>query len=210
MIEPKASAKDKSVAVGGDVNAPVVNASADHGSFLIVNVDQQIARELPSHLGSVIAHFSRQSLSEYGRGGRRPLPAEVKDKVKYNDLPETYRALSDYCQHSLLLEKAYQGAEQQNADAHYLVRRWAGTVYDSQLEAACKQNSITTSQRLAFVRANATSLVDSVIERLLGDYKSSQCVKVEQETAHLAISLIVAEAVIECEVLERPPNAPTT
>jgi hypothetical protein len=209
MTESKTSAKDKSVAVGGDVNAPVINASVDHGLLLIMNADQQTARELPSYLGSVIAHFSRQSLSEYGRGGRRPLPAEVKDKVKYNDLPETHRALSDYCSHSLVLERAYQGAGQQNADAHYLVRRWAGTVYDSQLEAACKQNSITTSQRLAFVRNNAASLVDSVIDRMLGDYKSSQCVKVEQERAYLAISLIVAEAVIQCEVLERPPDAPT-
>jgi hypothetical protein len=209
MIGPKVSAKDKSVAVGGNVNAPVVNASADHGSVLIVNVEQQTARELPSHLGSVIAHFSRQSLAEYGRGDRRPLPAEVKDKVKYNDLPETHRALADYCQHSLVLERAYQGVEQQNADARYLVRRWAGTAYESQLGAACTQNSITATKRLAFVRANAASLVDSVVLRLMEDYKSSKSANVERETAHLAISLIVADAVIECEVLERPPYAPT-
>jgi hypothetical protein len=210
MIGPKTSAKDKSLAVGGNVNAPVVNASADHGSFLIVNVEQETARELPSHLGSVIAQFAQQSLAEYGRGARRELPAEVKDKVIYNDLPETHRALADYCRHSLVLERAYQGAEQQNADARYLVRRWAGTAYESQLSAACKQDSIPAPQRLAYVKANAASLVDSVVERLLGDYKSSKCTKVEQETAHLAISLIVADAVIECEVLERPPDAPTT
>jgi hypothetical protein len=41
------------------------------------------------------------------------------------------------------------------------------------------------------------------------DYKSSKSANVERETAHLAISLIVADAVIECEVLERPPYAPT-
>jgi hypothetical protein len=63
---------------------------------------------------------------------------------------------------------------------------------------------------MTYVKANAATLVDLVVQRLLGDYKFSEGAKVQLETAHLAISLIVADAVIECEVLERPPDAPSS
>jgi hypothetical protein len=39
---------------------------------------------------------------------------------------------------------------------------------------------------------------------MMEDYKRSTNVKVEEEHAHLAVSLIVADAIIECEVLEKP------
>ena len=60
------------------------------------------------------------------------------------------------------------------------------------------------TEKGVFARAHAAMLVDAVTEQLLQDYASSKAIKVEQETAHLAVSLIVADAVIECEVLERP------
>jgi hypothetical protein len=127
--------------------------------------------------------------------------------VKYNDLPEDHRVLKDYYRYGSVLESAYHGVEQQNADARFLVRRWAGVTYDTQLAAALKGASKPSSEKLAFVRNNAAVLVDAVIEQLLKEYASSEVIKVEQETAHLAISLIVADAVVECEVLERSPNA---
>src|SRR5450759_3723135 len=97
MIGPKVSSTDGSTAVGGDINAPVVNVNASDGSVVNVKVEQRIARELPSFLGAVIVLFSQQSLSEYGLGTRRPLPAEVVEKVKHNNLPQEHRVLTDYC-----------------------------------------------------------------------------------------------------------------
>jgi hypothetical protein len=204
MIGPKVSSTDGSTAVGGDINAPVVNVNASDGSVVNVKVEQRIARELPSFLGAVIVLFSQQSLSEYGLGTRRPLPAEVVEKVKHNNLPQEHRVLTDYCRHGLVLERAYLGVEQQNADARYLVRRKAAVAYESQLAAACELASIPMTEKGVFARAHAAMLVDAVTEQLLQEYASSKAIKVEQETAHLAVSLIVADAVIECEVLERP------
>lgn len=207
MTEPKATSTDGSTAVGGDNSAPIVNVNASDASIVSVQIEHRVALELPSFLGAVIVLFSRQSLSEYGRGERRPLPAEVVEKVNYNNLPPDHRVLKDYYLHGQVLEGAYHGVEQQNADARYLVRRRAGITYDSQLASALERASKPPSERIAFVRDNAAILVDAVIERLLKEYASSEAIKVEQEIAHLAISLIVADAVVECEVLERPTNA---
>ena len=41
------------------------------------------------------------------------------------------------------------------------------------------------------------------------DYACSQAIMVEQEVAHLAVSLIVADAVVRCDVLERPERVVT-
>jgi hypothetical protein len=202
MNDSKASADDGSSAVGRDVNAPVVNVKADRGSTVSVTVEQQTARELPSFLGAVIVVFSQQSLSEYARGPRRALPAEVIAKLEHNKLSQRHRAIQEYNQYVLVLEKAYLGVEQTNADARYLVRRKAGIAYQTEIKEACKDASI--QEMTEYVKANADGIVQRVVDRLLDDYKKSGDVKVPQETAHLAISLIVADAVVECEVLERP------
>ena len=115
----------------------------------------------------------------------------------------------DYLRHSLVLEQAYLGVEQTNADARYLVRRKAGTAYDAVVQSGFKPNASLKTQRIEYVRANADIIVNQVIARLLRITKRQCETKVEQETAHLAVSLVVADAVVECEVLEKPNNAPT-
>lgn len=125
MIDGEVSASKGSVSIGGDANAPIINAP--NALEVNLNIDQKITRELPSFLGKLIAVFSQQSLSEYAMGGRRPLSAEVSEKIDYNRLSTNHRAIVDYLRHTLVLEKAYLGVEQTNADARYLVRRRAGS-----------------------------------------------------------------------------------
>jgi hypothetical protein len=204
MIGPKVSAEDGSTAIGGNVHAPVVNVNAAVGSTVNVSLEQKIIQELPSFLGRVIVIFSRQSLAKYGRGRQRALSVEVSEKVAYNKLSDDHPVLIDYRRYSLVLEESYLGVEQQNADARYLVRRKAAIAYQLLVREGCKQNSIPSAHKIEYVKANADGIVENVITRLLEDYKASNDLKVEQETAHLAISLIVADAVVECEVLERP------
>jgi hypothetical protein len=204
MSGSRVSAEGGSTAVGGDVNAPLININADDSSTVNVTIEQQIVRELPSFLGAVIVVFSQQSVSEYGRGPRRELSAEVLVKLKYNNLPEGHHLIKDYNRHALVLEQAYLGVEQKNSDARYLVRRKAGIVYQSKIKQAFNGANATPAQVCEYVKANLDSMVEGVVSQLLGDYKKSADLKVEEEMAHLAISLVVADAVIECEVLERP------
>jgi hypothetical protein len=157
----------------------------------------------------VIAVFSKQSLSEYGLGPRMALPAEAIEKVEYNSLSKDHQALVDYYKHSLVLERAYLGAEQQNSDTRYLVRRKAAIAYKSEIQNGLGLQPTSPSHRLNYVRANADKIVAGVINQLVDDYKKSSGIKAEQETAHLAVSLVVVDSVVACEVLERPANALT-
>lgn len=205
MIGPKVSADGGSVSVGGSNTAPIVNAGA--GSQVIFNA-AELGSSLPSFLGKVIAFFSQQSLSEYGQGPRRDLPPEVTTKVEYNNLPPNHRVLIDYRRHAHILEKSYHGSEQRNDDARYLVRRRAAVAYNAELNAAIKESGQEMSAS-EFARQNAAMLVEAVIARLLKEYTASEKLAVESEIAHLAVCVVVADAVIECEVLERPPHAAT-
>ncbi|HXP41431.1 MAG TPA: hypothetical protein VN833_14295 [Candidatus Acidoferrales bacterium] len=199
MSDPKVSASDGSTAIGGDANAPIFNLRAD-----TINLSVQQQTELSSFLGHLIVSFAQQSLSEYGTGARRAIPPEVSVKVNYNNFPPTHRLIVDWSRHEYVLEQAYKGVEQQNADARYLVRRKAAFVYESLL------TSISPAARISYVRANASALVNEVVALLLESYKKSSNMKVEEERAHLAVSLVVADAIVECEVLERPEDAITT
>ncbi len=209
MKQGETSAKQGSLAIGGNATGPVVNVNAPEALTVSVAVEQQIENRLPSFLGKLILVFSEQSLSEYGKGPRRTLPPEVNEKISHNCFPPNHRVIRDFLRYSHLLERSYQGVEQRNADARYLVRRKAGVAYEAEVKLAGELDVIPPISELEYVRANASLIVANVIKRLFQDYKLSREAKVEDEIVDLAISLIVADAIVECEVLERPEDALT-
>lgn len=191
-----------SVAVAGDNLGSILNVNAQS----VTIVERQIARELPSYLSKVVARFS-EDLSEYNSGPKRSLPPEVDVKLAYNDFPPAHHIISDYSKYLNVLEATYRGVEQRNDDARRLVRRRAAVAYAEQLHKLCTAHSVKHLQAHDFARSHAVPLVIAVVAALLADFSVGSAAHVMQETAHLAVCLIVADAVIECEVLERPADA---
>jgi hypothetical protein len=149
-------------------------------------------------------------LADYAKGPRRKLPPEVSVKIHYNDFPPDHHVIRDFLRYSHVLENAYLGVEQRNADARYLVRRKAGIAYDQEVYLVMASAPVEpVISRINVIRSKAQIIVSNVIARLIKDYVSSSDLKVEDEIAHLAVSLIVADAIVECEVLERPEDATT-
>lgn len=200
-LEASVSASTGSVAVAGDNVGAILNVNARN-----VIIERQIARELPSYLSKVVARFS-EDLSEYNSGPNRSLPPEVSVKLTYNDFPPAHYIITDYSKYSNVLEATYRGVEQRNDDARRLVRRRAAVAYTDQLNKLCTAHSVKRAQAHDFARSHAVPLVTAVVDALLVDSSAGSTAHVMQETAHLAVCLIVADAVIECEVLERPVDA---
>ena len=209
MSEPEVSAKDKSIAIGGNAAGPVVNLVVEKGLILNLTKEQRIEQQLPSFLGKLILVFSQQSLSEYGKGARRKLSLEVSDKLKHNDFPPHHRVIRDFLRYAHVLETSYLGVEQRNSDARFLVRRKAGIAYETEIQMGMDAASQPDGSKLDYVRAHASVIIANVIGRLFEDYKSSCEIKVEKEIVDLAISLVVADAIVECEVLEKPSDVAT-
>ena len=202
LLEASAVASTGSVAVAGDNFGSIINVNAE----IVTIVERQVARELPSYLSKVVARFS-EDLSEYNHGPKRSLPPEVDVKLAYNDFPPTHLIISDYSKYLSVLEATYRGVEQRNDDARRLVRRRAAVAYTQQLHELCTAHGVKHAQAHDFARSHAVPLVMAVVAALLADFSGGSAGHVMQETAHLAICLIVADAVIECEVLERPADA---
>lgn len=207
MIGPKASASNGGTAVGGNNSGTITNITVGDGSTVDLCLEAEVARKLPSHLGALIAQLAFKGGLTASSTQTRPLPPEVADKLSHNQLPSRHPIIRDWTRHSLALERAYHGVEQQNADARYLVRQRAGAVYEEELLKAAKDSNIPEAELSEFARQNAITLVQAVTDRLLIDYRTSKTGLVEDEFARLAVSLVVADAVVECEVLEKPGHA---
>lgn len=202
LLEASVVASTGSVAVAGDNLGSILNVNAQS----VTIVERQIARELPSYLSKVVARFS-EDLSEYNSGPKRSLPPEVSVKLAYNDFPPAHHIITDYSKYSNILEATYRGVEQRNDDARRLVRRRAAVAYADQLNKLCTAHSVKHAQAHDFARSHAVPLVMAVVAALFADSSAGSAAHVMHETAHLAVCLIVADAVIECEVLERPVDA---
>lgn len=202
---PAVTANGGSVAVGGDNSGVIINATG--GTQINLFVEQQVNRELPSYLSKVVVSLSSDLVS-YGVEAKRELPPEVADKLRYNDFPPRHTIITDYAKHVSFLDAAYRGVEQNNGDARRMVRRRAASVYQEALLALCESEKVHHSKAQDLARQHAVKLVRTVISTLRNESEAtSLAAGVMRETADLAISLIVADAVIECEVLERPDDA---
>jgi hypothetical protein len=192
-----------SVAIGRDNSGVIITGGAQ---FNLI-VEQQVRRELPSYLSNVVMALS-DDLMGYGAEAKRELLPEVVDKLKYNDFPARHRIITDYTTHLNLLDATYRGVEQRNGDARRMVRRRAAKVYQEALLELCESQGVHHSQVHELARKHAVLLVRTVIATLMNESEAtSLAARVMEETADLAISLIVADAVVECEVLERPDDA---
>ena len=207
MIGPKASAKGGSTSVGGDNCGNITNINVGDGSLVSLRVEAEVERNLPSHLGALISLFAREGGLQASAAKNLKLAPEVTDKLRYNNLPDRHPIIQVWLRHSQALERAYLGVEQQNPDARYLVKLRAGTVYGEELLKGAKLAGILADGLVNFARQNAVNLVTAVSDRLFIEYTSALAEPVAAEVARLAVSLVVADAVIECEVLEKPDHA---
>ncbi|HEY1089591.1 MAG TPA: hypothetical protein VGE47_00725 [Burkholderiaceae bacterium] len=199
------SAAHSSVAIGRDNKGLLVNAAEN--ARVNVIIEHRVQQELPSHLSNVVVALSGD-LVGYGTEARRELLPEVADKLTYNDFPARHPIITDYTMHSGSLEAAYRGVEQRNGDARRMVRRRAASVYQEALLDLCESKDVHHSQAHGLARKYAVSLVRTVIDTLKKESVAASLASgVMRETADLAISLIVADAIVECEVLERPDDA---
>src|ERR1700738_4401475 len=101
------------------------------------------------------------------------MPPEVNAKLQYNAFDAGSRIMRDYRHYGNLIDRSYLGVEQENPDAHRLVKRVAGLAYELELDAACAPAEVAASGRCEFARKHSHNLVSAVIARLLQDYKSS-------------------------------------
>ena len=85
------------------------------------------------------------------------------DKIEYNRLSKGHRAIVSYLRYSLLIEQAYLGVEQTNADARRLVLYKAGVAYDEVVRSGLKSDPRPELQRIDYIRENADTIVDQVI-----------------------------------------------
>ncbi len=196
-------AKSGSVAIAGDNSGDIINIQAGLGSRVIV---QRLERRLPSYLGKIIAVFAEQELSEYAAGQVWELRPEIVQKLEFNGFSH-HRIITEYTKYFAVLERSYKGVEQRNGDARVLVHRKAGVAYSEILDDACKAGSVPSENRESFARMHSAALISEIVKRLMKEYAESQSVSIEEECAHLAVSLIVADAICDCVVLERPKNA---
>lgn len=200
-----------STSIAGDNTGTVTNVHIEPGSQVELNLaTQTTTSKLPSFLGKLIVYFAQQQINDYGATDARTLGPEIIEKFEFNNLPTDDDRVIEYTRYISILENSYKGIEQRNADVRFLVRRKAKHTYKMALSKFLEESNTPIADQSAFVRSNSSTLISNTVNTLLKDYKNSEEVNVEEELAHLAVSLIVIDATAACDLLERPNNAATS
>ena len=203
MILKRVTAEDNSVAVGGDNVGTIINAP---GATFQLQFTIATERSLSTYLGKIINVIADQQLSVYGHAYQRNVTAEVQDKLDFNYITLSDHLIRTYTKYFFILDKAYKGVEQSNNDVRVLVRFSAGSIYSRVLTSACDEAGILANQRIEYSRNHAHPLIEAVKKQMIEDVKNSHAAEIDPTWIDLAVSLLIADAVVECDVLEKNPN----
>lgn len=197
MIGGQSTADNGSVAVNGPNQGTIYNIQGLH----LPAEKQQL---MSKYLGVMVAQISLHQLSEYECGPGEELGPEVADKLQHNYLSNNDPIVRLYSKYYRLLMKAYAGAEQVAADTRFLIKNRAGSIYSDELAKLCAERSIPGSARREFARDHAYLIIERVKQRMIDEHLPSNEVDRDIAVVDMAASLLVADAIAVCAVLDKP------
>lgn len=165
-----------------------------------VTIIDESASARPSILGKLIEIIatSNQEAIDLDR-----IPAEIDQKIKFNDLSNNKWIIEEYIKSSLLIDESIETLNQTILNGSTKLKRQMKMFYNRALE----KYSISISPiDLEKLKLNSDHIVSEVISLTKRFVKNSTDLKQGyfEEDIDYGVSLITSYSIIECIVLENP------
>lgn len=160
----------------------------------------------PSVLGIVINGIVKLNVETIEVEDENLVPYEVQDKIRHNDLVNYKHLIEDYGVYQNSLDRVYKAIEEYLPTVRYKIKRLINTKYKmikNQLIAAHAQSA---GSEIEILRRNSDGIISSIIKYLTEELHKSSTLEegTYREDINTAIEIIVADAFVNCHILENP------
>lgn len=128
------------------------------------------------------------------------LPSGVAKKIQHNNLVRCRYIIETYKINTIDLENAYSTLEQERPGRKQKLLDIIHLCYKQQLGQLIVDDIID----IETIRKNADAILENIVETLRAKVLESSNLNADNEDVDLAVNLIVADAFIQCLVLENP------
>ncbi len=159
----------------------------------------------PSKIARVIAALSKKISNDIPDGYSAVSYYDIQDKIEYNNV-QIYRPIIDrYGYFGATVEAVCSKLDTDKPNSKLRVFEYIKHEYTVQKARVCAGTQ-SSEDSLEKIRENADSIIDAVSLRLFDIVKDSRDIEdVDAEDINLCLTILVAVAFIDCQILEKPP-----
>lgn len=128
------------------------------------------------------------------------LPAEIEAKIQHNNVCKSRYIIETYKLNTIDLTNVYDALEQEKPGRKEKLLFVIRDCYEKQLSAVAKGGDVA----IEAIQENSDVILDNILNDLRHKVLESSNLNAENEDVDIAIRLILADAFIECRVLENP------
>lgn len=131
------------------------------------------------------------------------LPAGVAEKIQHNSVAKCRYIIETYKSNTIDLENVYNTLEQERPGRKQKLLNRINFCYKQQLGQLVTGNNLD----IQVIRQNSDTILENIVGILREKILESSNLNADNEDVDLAVNLIVADAFIQCLVLENPEAA---
>jgi hypothetical protein len=151
-----------------------------------------------SAIAEVVNAISKIDLEDENNLGKIKEIPEIEAKIRHNNITKYLYLINDYGLYGKILEGIYETLEQEKPGKKGKLLRVISDFYKAE------KGILTQTNDLDIIRDNADLIIENIITKLDDKILKSSNLDAENEDVHSAIQIIVADAFIQCKILEDP------
>ena len=151
-----------------------------------------------SIIAEVVNAISKIDLGDKANLGKIKKLPEIDEKIGHNNITTYKYLINEYSFYGKILEGIYETLEEQNPGKK-------GTLLGRIFEFyKAEKRNLTQTDNIDVIRENADSIIENIIKKLDAEILKSSNLESYNEEIYSAIQIIVADAFIQCKILEDP------
>ena len=151
-----------------------------------------------STIGDVVNAISKIELEDETNLGKIKELPEIGEKIGHNNITKYKYLIDGYGLYGKKLKGIYETLEEEKPEKKGKLLRMISDFYKAE------KGILTQTDNIDVIRKNADLIIENIIKKLDAEILKSSNLDAENEDVHSAIHIIVADAFIQCKVLEDP------
>ena len=151
-----------------------------------------------SIIAEVVNAISKIDLGDKTNLGEIKKLPEIEEKIGHNNITTYKYLINEYSFYGKILEDIYETLEEEKPGKKGKLLRMISDFYKAE------KGILTQTDNIDVIRKNADLIIENIIEKLNAEILKSSNLDATNEEIYSAIHIIVADAFIQCKILEDP------
>jgi hypothetical protein len=178
----------------------IINSNGTGYQSEHMTVYNEIVPKNRSCIAEVVNILSSQNIEINHAEDSTLLPADIEEKIQYNNIQKSRAIIEMFKPNIADLERAYKTLEEVRSNAKEKILNIINLKYEEEISLGFENYN----EKLKYIQNNSDNIFETIVKKLENMVYRSSNFEADQEDAEIAVKVILADAFINCLIMEKP------